>query len=407
METIIKQLRNNPIFSMSLGSKELFHSNFLEYLWHVNRDSFINVVNEFLPHPLEENQQYEIGREVENFDICIYHEENKKRVYDLVIENKVKSIPYKEQLMEYEKKANNSPCCKFILLTLSDDFPDKDNVERWKILRYDELRKSIEKYYISENTSKESHLRYIIDYCDFLEQLVSLKELIIPKDFANEESKLFEAESIKCLKSVRLHDLYIKLRCSMFALILKNKLKENGVSAVVIDKYSNRKRKENGERVVNLNIAINQGEGQIAAWICDGEDTIEEKSDTFEIVIQGNQYRHGINQMSIQPDDNVKGEEKFRRLNVCYERLETNVDKRAMQFINFNDNDEANVFPLTGKKYHFKNTKTMKSGPFCCYGHAYIYRYKSISGIKVKDLIEIMLSDIIDIYSNLPRISKN
>ncbi len=134
---------------MSLGSKELFHSNFLEYLWHVNRDSFINVVNEFLPHPLEENQQYEIGREVENFDICIYHEENKKRVYDLVIENKVKSIPYKEQLMEYEKKANNSPCCKFILLTLSDDFPDKDNVERWKILRYDELRKSIEKYYIS------------------------------------------------------------------------------------------------------------------------------------------------------------------------------------------------------------------------------------------------------------------
>ena len=193
----------------------------------------------------------------------------------------------------------------------------------------------------------------------------------------------------------------------MFALILKNKLKEKGVSAVVINKYSNRKRKENGERVVNLNIAINQGEGQIAAWICDGEDTIEEKSDTFEIVIQGDQYRHGINQMSIQPDDNVKGEEKFRRLNVCYERLETNADEGAMQFINFNDNDEANVFPPNWKKHHFKNTTTMKSGPFCCYDHAYIYRYKSISEIKVKDLIEIMLSDIIDIFSNLPRISKN
>ena len=33
---ILGELKMNPIFKMSLGSKELFHSNFLEYLWELD-----------------------------------------------------------------------------------------------------------------------------------------------------------------------------------------------------------------------------------------------------------------------------------------------------------------------------------------------------------------------------------
>ena len=71
METIITKLKNNPIFSMSLGSKELFHSNFLEYLWNVNREAFISIINEFNKkyesiNLLSNNQKYELGREVES-----------------------------------------------------------------------------------------------------------------------------------------------------------------------------------------------------------------------------------------------------------------------------------------------------------------------------------------------------
>ena len=402
METIITKLKNNPIFSMSLGSKELFHSNFLEYLWNVNQEALINVINEnvkkefHLPYPLNHNQEYEFGREIENFDICIFHKEEGKKVYDLVIENKVKSIPYKEQLEEYVKKAKDSKCCRFILLTLSDDFPDKDNVKPWEIVGYNEIKESISKYYKSEN---DKHLHYIKDYCDFVEHLVQLKDIILPKN--NEESTLFESKSIEDLKSVRLHDLYIKLRCSMFALNLKNELKKNGIPAVVIDKYSNRKIKEEGKRVVNLNIAINQGVGQIAAWICDGEGPGNEKSNTYEIVIQGNQYRHGINQLGIFKDDIVKGEEKYNQLNKCFKRLGEIDDKGALQFLNFYGATE--VHPNRDILY-YKGTKIEKSGPFCCYDNHYIYRYRKIDGMAIKTLMNKMISDIKEIYNNLPNL---
>ena len=386
---------------MSLGSKELFHSNFLEYLWNVNQEAFINVINEnvkkefHLPYPLNHNQEYEFGREKENFDICFFHMENKKKVYDLVIENKVKSIPYKEQLEEYVKKAKDSKCCRFILLTLSDDFPDKDNVKPWEIVGYNEIKESISKYYKSEN---DKHLHYIKDYCDFVEHLVQLKDIILPKN--NEESTLFESKSIEDLKSVRLHDLYIKLRCSMFALNLKNELKKNGIPAVVINKYSDRKVKEEGERVVNLNIDIKQGVGQIAAWICDGEGPSNEKSNTYEIVIQGNQYRHGINQLGIFGDNIVKGEEKYNQLDECYNRLGEIDDKRALEFLNFNGATEVH----SNRDIFYKGTKRTKSGPFCCYDHLYIYRYRKIDGMAIKTLMNKMILDIKDIYNNLPNL---
>ena len=46
-DKILKELNGLPIFRMSLGSKELFHSNFLEYLWSVDSDRFKNMINKF------------------------------------------------------------------------------------------------------------------------------------------------------------------------------------------------------------------------------------------------------------------------------------------------------------------------------------------------------------------------
>ena len=37
-----------PIFKLSLGSKELFHSNFLEFLWDYDKNCFIEMVNSLL-----------------------------------------------------------------------------------------------------------------------------------------------------------------------------------------------------------------------------------------------------------------------------------------------------------------------------------------------------------------------
>ena len=58
LQSTLLELNKLAIFRMSLGSKELFHSNFLEYLWSIDPSHKMFV------------------RDKENFDICLYHEES-------------------------------------------------------------------------------------------------------------------------------------------------------------------------------------------------------------------------------------------------------------------------------------------------------------------------------------------
>ena len=408
MKNIINVLQSNPIFRMSLGSKELFHSNFLEYLWYIDKDGFIEMINEWLPKEkrLQKNN-YRLGREKMNFDLLIFHKEGDKEsgedIYDLVIENKVKSIPYKEQLIEYVKKAQKkkSNDYRFVLLTLTEDFPDKGDEEidkNWFVVGYDSLKEGIEKHFSHESVQLAKNKLYIEDYCSFIERLIELKKTIIPTNILG--CKLFEKGDIDSLKEIRLHDLYIKLRCSWFALTLKENLIKNEIGAQkihIINKYDDRK------PGINLNVNINQGNGQIAAWICDSrEDSKDEKKgNTFEVVIQGDQYRHGVNQNSIEIEN--QGNEK---LNNCYRRLKDEKNKDAFGFLNFDNS--IKIYPNKEEEY-FKKTKKnkeslLKAGPFCCYGDSYIYRYKKIEKENVADLLQMMVSDVLRIYPKIPNL---
>ena len=116
-------LANSPLFGMSLGSKELFHSNFLWWLSTVDWDKFVAVmrqlshVNQFwwenLYHP--QNGNLKVLREYRKFDLSIYINKGQKKkkgggmtdiwVPVLILENKVKSLPRQEQLDEYLGKA--------------------------------------------------------------------------------------------------------------------------------------------------------------------------------------------------------------------------------------------------------------------------------------------------------------
>ena len=310
MKQTIQALKGNPIFRMSLGSKELFHSNFLEYLWDVDQEAFKELINAFLPNTFVAGIDYLLGREKKNFDICIYHQiGGNKDVYDLIIENKVKSIPYKAQLDEYYNKAiSNNRDCRFVLLTLSDQFPDVTNIKtQWEIVSYDQLRAKIDNRYLQKSgkcSNKDKD--YIKDYCAFIYQLNALMGKIIP---INITSPLFEQNVINSFKDIRLHDLYIKLRCSWFVLeLMKRMTHTTCITPIIVHNFSGVK-----QNVVNLNIDINQGNGQIAAWICDNNGNV------FEVVIQGNQYRHGINQRAISTYPKKDNE----RLNELYNRLGT------------------------------------------------------------------------------------
>lgn len=129
MENIIKDidsayayLKISAMFKLSLSSKELFHSNFLEWLSNVDQEAFKGLILDMagIEEDYEWPKVWRVKREYNNFDLCVvaydqYSEDTENEKVDddedfrilFVIENKVKSIPYKEQLERYTQEAED------------------------------------------------------------------------------------------------------------------------------------------------------------------------------------------------------------------------------------------------------------------------------------------------------------
>ena len=377
---ILDKLRDLPLFKLSLGSKELFHSNFLEYLWEVNPRLFLNIINRLLPkgEQLLENG-YELSRELENFDICLHHDGS----YDLIIENKVKSIPFKEQLKEYKVKAEKPLTTpRFLLLSLVKNFPDCDELKKnenykeyghWHIVHYNQLRDAIEQEKELWPTTKDR--TYIEDYCTFIDLLHQLQQEIL-KDI--ETQRLFD--EVETFKRYRLHDLYIKLRISYFLIKLKQRLEAEQVGPICFLKNHGDIRGKYKEPGIYLNQNIFRSVGQIAAFIYKSHD---DKGDIYEIVIQGDQYRHGIN--SLERGNKTKN--KVESQNLLWESIQQRPSE--LDFLN-NILSGVETLPKTAKT----SKKVQKVGPFNGYNHDYVYRYVKCDKMTVDELLDIMATDV-------------
>lgn len=391
--TLLQELGRMPIFRLSLGSKELFHSNFLEFLWYEDEDkdkgNFIKMVNQMLEKEhLKPGVKYWLSREKENFDICIYHKENpnderSKDVIDLVIENKVKSIPYKEQLAEYVKRIvtkhpNSQP--KYLLLSLAESFPDKQGnyVEielkdgngavthkaHWKVVNYKELKGAIE-------TQEFPESQYLNDYLCFIGLLHELQQDVVGNKMMKEP--LFK--DVEEFKKRRIHDLYIKLRCTLFMMMLRDELKDK-VPVRILGAGQIREKK-NDEYVngagVYLNVNVFHAVGQIGAIVWNG------KGDCYEVVVQGGQFRHGIS-----PERKARGKNKREKLDNMWARHKNN--PKARFFLN----------TILGTELDITKNKKGKKGPYNEYDDAYVYRYVQCKSMSVKDLLSTMSQDVID-----------
>ena len=181
--TIVKQLQDNPMFKFSMSSLELFHSNFLEWLFHQDKPAFLKCFG-----VEKESEEYDIKREYNLpckgakqkdkkwiTDIAVFakdkNDSNEKSSKDdlvLIIENKIKSLPSKGQLEAQADRAGATP--KKVLLTLFD-LPSGYNLHGFESLKYIDLVEKIRNQYKSTAYSDS----YVKDYCDMI---VTLHEII-------------------------------------------------------------------------------------------------------------------------------------------------------------------------------------------------------------------------------------
>lgn len=169
-QTDLDLLRQSPLFQLSLASRELFHSNFLAWLFG-RHPSWVGPVLGTAP----EHRDWALGekgirREERNLDLVIHLADGST----LIVENKVKSVPYESQLEEYRKKVDalgsSYPNPKYLLLTLSPG--DAPEGSAWPVLSYGEVAERLAQAATTLGEGYERHL--VEDYAGFIRSLSAL-----------------------------------------------------------------------------------------------------------------------------------------------------------------------------------------------------------------------------------------
>lgn len=173
MKKIIAALNANPMFRLSMSSLELFHSNFLEWLFDLDHEAFLKCfglkVNNSSTYTIK--REYHLGTTPVNgknkqwvTDIAVFENGN----LILIIENKIKSTPSKGQLENQSKEADKKATgCKKVLLSL---FEYSGTLHGFSPVLYKDLLAEIRKNYASYLPNNS----YIKDYCDMLQSLQSI-----------------------------------------------------------------------------------------------------------------------------------------------------------------------------------------------------------------------------------------
>ena len=220
--TIVKQLQDNPMFKFSMSSLELFHSNFLEWLFCQDKPAFLKCFGV----EKESDKEYDIKREYNLpckgakqkdkkwiTDIAVFakdkNDSNEKSSKDdlvLIIENKIKSLPSKGQLEAQADRAGATP--KKVLLTLFD-LPSGYNLHGFESLKYIDLVEKIRNQYKSTSYSDS----YVKDYCDMIETLQQI--IKTDKGVQNNGQGIFTFHNDSgCLEECGMQDAFRKYQAA-------------------------------------------------------------------------------------------------------------------------------------------------------------------------------------------------
>ena len=178
LKTIIKDLSNNVMFSLSLSSKELFHSNLWAWLGRKYPKMFTEI---FLDEKVELDENSIILREYKNFDLYV---ETKNSIY--VFENKCKSMPNKSQLKEYDTKLAK-------IKEEKEKEKEKEIKTKTKLISYFE---PIGTYvWTDDDNPSQEHIITYNGLCEKFNDLYEKNEKIIKNN-----DKIIIKEYIKCLE---------------------------------------------------------------------------------------------------------------------------------------------------------------------------------------------------------------
>ncbi len=408
-EQTLDVLKNSVTFNMSLGSKELFHSNFLYWLSQTNKIFFLEIMRYLAGHQnipfWWEISNFEVKREYHNFDLCIcvkYGNNNKRANREdkilmpvLILENKMKSLPQADQLKQYttkacdlNKEARNKLATKSNIEKLSID--EKTEIENKgsniTFILLSLLDSDIETNWVKKNylnlykafdTSKDKRLEgltldIVNDYMEFIQSLYSLAN-----DWNLNVDDSFNRKLIfpdKDLEELRIHDIRDKIHSQLLLKLIRKGLKKD---------YN-----------IHTNTGYTHQKGLIDVWWKYGDVNLK-------IQLQGNVYKHAIeviNNKNQNLDKYCKNE-----INDGIIKLFLNFTNESEIFKNVVVEEEDGSVKIMPKN----NKQAGKKGycdKYCYYGKTFAYRYIIISScenISIDDVVKMIVNDVNEYYKKV------
>ena len=249
--TLRNKIEKTLNYQLSLSNLELYHSNLFAVV--LEKSEFIN--HKFFSDVIDIDKKYtdlKVYREKNSIDLTIEVVDEDKKTHVIFIENKVKSLPDENQLIRYSEKDSNA---KGILLSLVK--PGFELPDSWFRRSYGEL---IEYYNDLLEKVDETFRLFLIDYIEYIKNVeVFIEKISYGKSYFLEES------NNKVLDGMRLRSVIEKIHYAN----LQNKIADLGYKT-----YSGRIR---GAHFFGIDLSI------------------EGTTSSFDIQIQGNQYRHKVN----------------------------------------------------------------------------------------------------------------
>ena len=332
--TLRNKIENTLNYQLSLSNLELYHSNLFAVV--LEKSKFIN--HRFFSNVIDINKKYtdlKVYREKNLIDLTIEVIDEDGQTHVIFIENKVKSLPDENQLIRYSEKDSNA---KGILLSLVE--PGFDLPENWFRRSYGEL---IEYYNDLLQKVDETFRLFLIDYIEYMKNV----EKFIDK-LSYGKSYFLKESNNKVLDGMRLRSVIEKIHYAN----LQNMISDLGYKI-----YSSRIR---GGHHFGIDLPI------------------EGTTSSFDIQIQGNQYRHKVN---FSLEDKVKLGDLER---IC----DSIKEKTCLYHFNLEDN------PILQKSSSRKKWKTYDKRDF--YDYALIKKH-----VSSQELIDYIKTDVKKIEAHL------
>ena len=345
IDSILDRLGHSSMFHLSLGSKELFHSNFLYWLSIVDWDVFLTVIHGLANKDCfwwEEDLKSgkviaDVRREFHNYDLSIYirvsQEEDKDNPMSkqetwipvFVLENKMKSLPRKDQLQDYTEKAFKEWCktkkfnhipelwekngITFVLLSLfiDKDFSSQCTCKKYKSSKNDQSVSITAKWKTNNykvlfdqlngqklHNSNTLNQQILEDYCRFILALHELAEgywKICPENLFVETIYPWAIKGWTADQQVqlRIDDIRQKVHYAQMEKMLFNEMEKAKIVACHAKDEANKKKiKDEGKKMVmyNTSFAHNIGILEVSVEYCDDISIF--------IQLQGNSYAHAF-----------------------------------------------------------------------------------------------------------------